>query len=274
VPSDVLAEPVQLGQVKGEWVRLSDARPHRLLLYLHGGGFIAGTPQAYRPLVARLCRTAEAAAFTLDYRLAPEFPFPAALRDAMDCYRTLTGMGIASQSIVIAGDGAGGGLAFAAVMAIRNAGMPMPAACLAMSPWADLTLSGWSVLQHRESDSVLSWETLFVSARHYLKDGHPGDPYASPVLGHLRDFPPIMVHAGSLELLRDDASRLGKLAADAGIPVSVEVYEGQRHLFQGDSHPDAKVSLGRLGQFVRARTTEQADVIDLAKGISPVKRRG
>ena len=274
IPSDISVEPAQLGQIRGEWVRVADTKPPRILLYLHGGGFVAGSPEGHRPLVARLCRAAEAAAFSLDYRLGPEFPFPAGLRDAVDSYRILIGKGISPESIVIVGDGAGGGLAFSTIMAIRNAGMPMPAACAAISPWADLTLSGWSMLQHRESDSVLSWDILFVSARHYLNGANPGDPYASPALGNLRDFPPIMVHAGSLELLRDDAARLGELAAQAGVPVSVEVYDGQHHLFQGGSTSDAKVSLGRIGQFIRGRTPEHQAATSLSKNPKTVKRRG
>jgi epsilon-lactone hydrolase len=255
-PNDLTVEPAQLGQVKGEWVRVDESEPERLLLYLHGGGFISGAPATYRPLISRLCKAAGAAALSLDYRLAPEFPFPAGLRDAVDGYRFLIGKGVSAQSIVLAGDGAGGGLAFATLMAIRNAGMAMPAGCIAMSPWADLTLSGWSMLENGQNDAALAWDLLFASARHYLKGSNPGDPYASPVFGNMRDFPPIMVHAGSLEILRDDAGRLGDLAAKAEIPVSIEVYDGMHHVFQGSPvASEAKVSLGRLGQFVRTRTS-------------------
>jgi acetyl esterase/lipase len=144
-------------------------------------------------------------------------------------------------------------------MAIRNAQLPMPAACVAMSPWADMTLTGGSMLQNAKSDALISWELLFASARHYLKGASPADPYASPVYGNLREFPPIMVHAGSQELLRDDASRLGELAATANVPVSVEIYDGMPHLFQSSpSASEARVSLTRLGQFIRARTVERA----------------
>jgi epsilon-lactone hydrolase len=272
-PPDISVEPAQLGQIRGEWVCPAGGKPHRMLLYLHGGGYIAGSPESHRPLVARLCQAADAAAFSLNYRLGPEFPFPAGLRDAVDCYRALLAKGIAPESIAIAGDGSGGGLAFSTLMAIRNAALPMPAACVAMSPWADLTLSGWSMMQHQESDNVLTWDLLFVCARHYLNGGNPGDPYASPALGSLRDFPPIMVHAGSLELLRDDAARLGELAAQAGVPVSVEVYDGQPHLFQGGSGADAKVSLGRLGHFIRARTPERQAVLEIGKAPKAVKSR-
>ena len=265
-PADLIVERAQLGQIKGEWVRVSDVQTHRLLLYLHGGGFISGSPGTHRALIAKLCRAGGAEALSVDYRLAPEFPFPAGLRDAVDAYRFLIAKGIPAESIVLAGDGAGGGLAFATLMAIRNGGMPMPAGIVALSPWADLTLSGWSIMQNADKDSQLSWDLLFVSARHYLKGSNPADPYASPVFGTMRDFPPIMVHAGSREILRDDASRLGELAAASNVPVSVEVYDGMHHLFQmSGTASEAKISLNRLGQFIRARTPETESNLDFSK---------
>ncbi len=255
VPGGATFESAQIGPIKGEWVRVADSDPHRLILYFHGGGFIAGAPEGHRPLVARLCQEARASAYSLRYRLAPEYAFPAGLRDGIDAYRHLLQRGIAGRSIVLAGDQAGGGLAFACALAIRNAGLPMPAAIVAMSPWADLSLSGWSMLQNAKIDAALSWEMLFVCARHYLKKQSPTDPYASPIFANFRDFPPIMVHAGSEEILRDDASRLGDRAAEANVPVSVEIYDGMQHVFQASPYvPEARVSLGRLGQFIRART--------------------
>ncbi len=257
VPPDVNADSAQLGGVKGEWVTIAHTQPRRVLIYLHGGGFVAGSPAGHRALVAKLCRAGNAAAFSVGYRLAPEFPFPAGLRDAVDAYRFLIGRGVPPQSIVLAGDGAGGGLAFAMVMAIRNGAMPVPAGVAAFSPWADLALSGWSVMQNDDTDSVLSWDLLFVSARRYLNGASAADPYASPVFGNLRDFPPVMVHAGSREILRDDASRLGELAAAANVPVSIEVYDGMQHLFQGlPASQDGRVSINRMGQFIRARAGE------------------
>lgn len=259
VPGDAVFESAQVGPVKGEWVRVEGADPSRLILYFHGGGFVAGSPESHRPLVARLCQAAQASAFSLAYRLAPEFAFPAGLRDAIDAYRHLIQKGIAASSIVLAGDQSGGGLAFACALAIRNAGLPMPAGIVALSPWADLSLSGWSMLQNAKNDAAMSWDLLFVSARHYLKKQNPTDPYASPIFAPFRDFPPIMVHAGSEEILRDDASRIGDRAAEANVAVSVEIYDGMQHVFQANPYvPEARVSLNRLGQFIRARTQAAA----------------
>jgi epsilon-lactone hydrolase len=255
--ADATFEPAQIGPLKGEWVRCPNSSPQRLILYFHGGGYIAGSPQTHRALIARLAQASEATVFALAYRLAPEFAFPSAVRDGIDAYRFLS-QKIPSQQIALAGDGSGGGLAFAVLHAARTASLAMPAACAAMSPWADLSLSGWSILQNAGTDRALDWNLLFVSARHYLKKTNPADPYASPAFASFKDFPPIMVHAGSLEMLRDDASRLGDRAADAGVPVSVEIYDGMQHVFQADRHlAEAKVSLQRLGQFIRARTGVQ-----------------
>ena len=254
-PREATFEPAQIGPLKGEWVRCPNSSPNRLILYFHGGGYIAGSAQSHRPLIARLVQASDATAFALDYRLAPEFAFPAAVRDGIDAYRQIIAKNVPPSSIVFAGDGSGGGLAFSVMSAVRNANLPMPSGCATMSPWADLSLSGWSVQQNALTDTALDWDLLFVSARHYLRKTNPCDPYASPAFTSFKDFPPIMVHAGSLEMLRDDASRLGDRAADAGVPVSVEIYDGMGHVFQANPRvPEAKVSLQRLGQFIRSRT--------------------
>jgi len=275
VPDDTVVERARLGQIKGEWLHVPETQPQRLLLYLHGGGYISGSPETHRPLVAKLCKATGAAALVVNYRLGPEFPYPAALRDAVDAYRFLIGNGFAANSIVFAGDGSGGGLAFASLIAVRNAGLAMPAACVAMSPWVDLTLSGWSILENAREDNFLNWEILFASARHYLQKAKPADMYASPVYGAFHDLPPIMVHAGSKEILRDDASKIGELAAAAAIPVSVEVYDGMHHVFQAHPNaPEAKVSLARMGQFVRTHTPTNARIRAVATGAADLSDHG
>lgn len=253
-PAETRFEPAHIGQMQGEWTIPLRHDAGRLILYFHGGGYVAGSPETHRPLVARLAAAAEARTFTLAYRQAPEHVFPAAVRDGLDLYRQCLERGVKPSSVAMAGNGAGGGLALAVLLAIRNAGLPMPAALVAMSPWADMTLSGWSILKNAGQDNVLSWAMLFVSARAYLRDASPAAPYASPLLASFKDFPPLMIHAGSAEILRDDAARLGDRAAEAGVPVSVEIYDGMPHLFQANAYaPEARVSMQRLGQFIRAR---------------------
>lgn len=255
VPTGTIFEAATQGPIQGEWTRRDNASPDRLVIFFHGGCFVTGTPQTHRALVARLSQAAEAAIFSPAYRLAPQHIFPAPVRDGLDIYRQFIARGIRPGSIVLAGCGSGGGLALSVLLAVRNAGLPMPAAVAALSPWTDLSLSGWSMLKNAGHDCVLNWDMLFVAARTYLKHAAPSDPYASPVYAGFKGLPPLMVHAGSQEILRDDASRLGDKAAEAGVPVSVEIYDGMQHLFQANPYvPEARVSLQRLGQFIRSRT--------------------
>jgi epsilon-lactone hydrolase len=250
--SDMEITPGKLGVIPGEWVGAGHS--DRIILYFHGGGFVAGSPESHRPLIGKLVEASGVGAFSVNYRLAPECFFPAAVRDGIDAYRALLASGVAASSVILAGDEAGGGLAFAVALAIRNGGLEMAGGLVALSPWADLSLSGMSVLNNRKSDMVLEWETLFLSARHYLRKSNPCDAYASPAYASFSGFPPIMVHAGSNEILRDDASKLGDRAADANVPVSVEIYNGMGHLFQIDAgRNEAKVSLSRLSQFIRSK---------------------
>jgi acetyl esterase/lipase len=257
VPPGMDVTQGKLGAIPGEWVGASG--DSRIILYFHGGGYVAGSPESHRPLVGKLVAASGVGAFSVGYRLAPECFFPAAVRDGIDAYRALLGKGVSASSVILAGDEAGGGLAFAVTLAIRNAGLGMPGGVVALSPWADMSLSGLSMLSNRKSDPVLDWETLFLSARHYLRKSNPCDAYASPAYSSFTDFPPVMVHAGAGEILRDDASKLGDRAAAANVPVSVEIYDGMGHLFQVESgRNEAKVSLSRLAQFIRAKSAVMA----------------
>ena len=254
-PADMDFAAGQLGPVSGEWGRPARAQSGRVILYFHGGGFIAGSPETHRGLAGRLAHAGEAEFFSVAYRLAPEFFFPAPVRDGIDAYRALLAQGFDPRQVILAGDGSGGGLAFAVALAVRNAGLAMPAGIVALSPWADLSLSGWSLLTNQKGDNALNWTLLFQCARHYLRKANPADAYASPVFANLKDFPPVMVHAGSAEILRDDASKLGDRAAEAQTAMSVEIYDGMGHLFQCEREAnEAKVSLSRLGQFIRNKT--------------------
>ncbi|HAH10137.1 MAG TPA: alpha/beta hydrolase [Alphaproteobacteria bacterium] len=249
--------PVLISSMRGEWVIPDGAAARRVILYFHGGGFIAGSPEGHRPFVARLAQASGARILVPQYRLAPEHPYPAALRDAADAYRWLLSQGLLPQHVIFAGDGSGGGLALATLLALRNAGLPLPAAAVCFSPWADLTMSGWSMLKNSKSDDTLSWEILGVCARHYLRGTSPADPFASPIYGDYRGLPPLMIHAGSLEVLKDDASRIGERAAAASVNVNVEVYEGMPHFFQAiPDLSEAKVSLTRSASFIKARTPD------------------
>jgi len=254
LPEDARVTEVKAGGVPAEWIERSSSRAHRVILYFHGGGYSAGSPKTHRLLISKLCEQAHARALVPDYRLAPEQPFPAAFDDAMACYRWLLASGIDPAGIVLAGDSAGGGLALAAAMGIRNEGLAQPGALVLLSPWADLAQSGRSVVAKADADPFLDIYDLATFSRSYL-DGHiPTDWRASPLYGDFYDLPSILVHAGSNEVLLDDAVRISSLAEAAGVDVSVEVFDGLMHVFQAFPISEADASIARLGSFIRSRT--------------------
>lgn len=249
--------PVSLGTAKGEWVTPSTIESHRVILYFHGGGYCFGSAEARRPLVAQIAEAAGARALSIDYRLAPEHPFPAALDDAISAYRWLLGKGTSPQGIVLAGDSAGGGLALSACMALRDGGAPLPAAVVGLSPWTDLSMSGWSMLRKANSDPSVTYHTLAVCARHYLKSTNPTNPFASPLFGDFHNLPPLLIHVGRNEILLDDATRISDKADAAGINASVEVFDGMAHVFQQYANlPETKGSISRIGSFIASRTSQ------------------
>jgi acetyl esterase/lipase len=255
VPTDVTVAPVKAGLVPGEWVEPADNRPHRIILYFHGGHFVFGSPDSHRGLVARLAKAAKARALLTKYRLAPEFPFPAALEDALESYRWLIRGGNDPRGIVLVGDGSGGNLAIAAAMALRDAKLPMPAAVVAMSPWTDLAFGGASLLNAKSSDRILSVESLMYASRLYLNGEIPTNPLAAPLYGNFKTLPPLLLHAGALEILRDDAVRTAQKAERDGVDVSVEVFDGVGHLFQAfPLLTEAQASLHRISSFIQMRT--------------------
>lgn len=223
------------------------ALPARTILYLHGGGYVIGSARGHRVLTASLAQATGAPVFALDYRLAPEHPFPAALHDVVAAYRQLLAGGRQASQIVMAGDGAGGGLVLAAAHALRDVGLPLPAALVLISPWLDLTLAGKSIASQAKADPLLSRRTLASWADHYrgeLSGDHPG---CSPLFGDHRGLPPVLAQVGSDEILRSDTERL---AADAPV-VEVESYDGLWHVFQIHAGllPSADEALSRIASF-------------------------
>ena len=252
---DVEVIPVKAGAVEAEWIEPMGAQFHRVVLYLHGGGYVAGAPAGYRNLVARLATAASARALLLDYRLAPEHVFPAALEDTLGAYKWLLLQGLDPSGIILAGDGSGGGMAIAAALALRDNKAPMPGAIVALSPWTDLALSGRTLIKNAEKDKLLSIELLAYCAQNYLKGALPTNALASPLYGALAGLPPMLIHAGANEILRDDAARLADKGHRAGVDVSVEVFEGMPHVFQlFEKIPEAEASLNRIGAFIKSRT--------------------
>ncbi|AOK30592.1 MULTISPECIES: alpha/beta hydrolase [Burkholderia] len=250
--------------LRGEWLERADspagrAPQSRMLLYFHGGGYYFCSPQTHRPLVFALTKYADVRSFSLDYRLAPEHPFPAALDDALAAYRHLVATGTPPESIVFGGDSAGGGLALATLVALRDAGEPLPAGAVLFSPWTDLAATGDTLRTHDGIDPVFAGIALGRAARLYL-GSTPGDhPYASPVYADLSGLPPLFIQVGSTEVLLDDARRVAERARAAGVPVEFEIWPQMPHVWQiyVPFVPEAARALKRAAVFVRRVALER-----------------
>jgi acetyl esterase/lipase len=231
------------------------AEPGRTILYLHGGGYAIGSPVSHRSLATHLAVAASARVLLLDYRLAPEHPFPAAVDDAVAAYHTLFDGGVAPAALAIAGDSAGGGLTVATLLALRGAGLPLPACAVCLSPWVDLTQSGATIDTKAAEDPMVRKIDLDSWADAYLGGHEPKDPLASPVFGDLAGLPPTLVHVGSREVLLDDARRLVERARDAGVDATLHVGEGLIHVWHqfAGMIPEGTESVREVGQWIAAR---------------------
>lgn len=217
----------------------------------YGGGYSQGSSKTHRELGARLARLTAMRIVTINYHLASEFLFPAAVEDAA-AYRCLLASGLPAQSIVIAGDSAGGGLALAALLMLRDAGVPLPLATVLLLPWADLSLSGDSMQSRAALDPLVSRESLQAAAQHYLGAHDPRDPLVSPVYATLHDLPPMLTHVGDHEVLLSDAMRLAEHAQQAGVAVQLEVWEEMWHVWHdwAEDLPEARNALARVAQVL------------------------
>jgi len=256
VPADVTREPVNAGGIPGEWIAAPGAAPERVIYYLHGGGYIIGSINSHRELISRLSRAAGARALAIDYRLAPENPFPAAVEDATAAYRWLLSTGVDPARTVIAGDSAGGGLTLAALVALRDAGDPLPAAAVCLSPWADMEGLGESMTTKADLDPMIRRDNLLEGAKAYLGGADPRTPLAAPLYADLTGLPPLLIHVGSSETLLDDSTRLAERAKAAGVDVNLEVWDEMIHVFQfmAAMLPEGQQSIDRIGEFIREHT--------------------
>jgi len=253
VPRDVRIETLD-APVRGEWVRANGAaNPERAILYLHGGGYVACGPLTHRTLTIALARACGAPVFVPDYRLAPEHPYPAALSDALDAYDMLRARGLGPGDIAIGGDSAGGGLALATVLALRERdGAARPVACVvAYSPWTDLLATGPSLVTNARSDDMLVGANVGPMARHYAPAEQLRHPFVSPLYGDYRDFPPLLIFASSSEVLRDDAVRLAGRARSQDADVTLQVAAAMPHVWPiFDFLPEARDSIAQTAEFV------------------------
>jgi epsilon-lactone hydrolase len=243
--------------VSGEWVIPAGIGSERVILYLHGGAYNAGSSRSHRALAANIAYAAHARALTIDYRLAPEHPYPAALVDAFSAYKWLLEQGIHSEQIVITGDSAGGGLTIALLVALRERRQAMPAAAVVLSPWTDLSDGGKSWHENARVDYVINGPKLKEAARIYLKGRDPKTPFASPIHANLEGLPPLLIQVGSEEVLLSDSIRLAENARLSGVDVTLDIWEGMQHVwhFAAGFVPEARQAIDKIGEFIRQRTS-------------------
>ncbi len=256
MPEGVIVEPVDANGVPAEWTTAPDADRNRVLLYMHGGGYMSGSIVSHRAMVAEAGRQAAVRTLALGYRLAPEHPFPAALQDVRTAYMYLRASKIEPRQIVVAGDSAGAGLAIAMMVSLRDAGLPLPSGAWCISPWVDLAMTGASMTEKAAVDPMISEPYLRELATAYVAGANPRTPLASPLYADLHGLPPIFIQVGSAETLVDDAVRLAGAAANADVAVTLEVYPDMIHvwpLFFGDLSAGRR-ALAAAGRFIHEMT--------------------
>lgn len=252
LPAGIEVSPVAIGDIPAEWILPSQARKDKVILYFHGGGYVSGTCQAHRSIVAKFVKGSEVGALLFAYRLAPEHRFPAALEDSVAAYRWLLAQGVSSSHIVFVGDSAGGGLCLATLLALRDQGIPLPAAAAALSPWTDCKCTGESY--RTKAKVCISPEgTAPAFAKHYAGDNDPGLPYISPLYGDLHGLPPMLIYAGGDETLRDDSIRFAEKAKKAGVDVILKVGEGMFHCYPACAplFPEARQAMDEICVFIK-----------------------
>lgn len=260
-PPGVRFEATRMGGVPGEWARADGAAERGALLYLHGGGYCVGSVATHRLLVAELAQACRLPVLSLDYRLAPEHPHPAAVDDAVAAYEALVASGLPAGRLAVAGDSAGGGLTAATLLAIGARGLPRPAAGVCISPWLDLALTGDTIAANCEIDPMCKPHILSMMAAAYLGGTDPRTPAASPLYAEASDLarlPPLLVQVGTAETLLDDARRFAARAERAGAPVTLEVWDDMIHVWHAFAMllPEGRQAIERIGAFVRAALTE------------------
>ena len=251
---DVTSEPVLANGVDAAWICAPGAPTDRMVLYLHGGGYIMGSLNTHRDLMGRISRAAQARVLGLDYRLAPEHPFPAAVDDTLAGYRFLLDQGLPPSRLAIAGDSAGGALALAVLIAGRDAGLPMPAAAVCLSPFLDLEGTAESITTRADVDPIATPEVIDVWAKAYLGGADPRTPLANPLCADLHGLPALLIQVGDHEVLLDDSTRLAQRAQAAGVDVKLEVWPEMIHRWHSYAAvlPEGQQAIDDIGTFLRA----------------------
>jgi epsilon-lactone hydrolase len=254
LPEGVTGTPAVVGGVPGEWISTDDADEASVVLYLHGGGYVAGSVDSHRNLLGHLAQAMGCRVFAADYRLAPEHPFPAGLDDAIAAYRAIVADGVEPSRIAISGDSAGGGLTVATLLALRDAGDELPGAALPISPWIDLQGTGESMVTRADADPMVTPGSLAIIGGMYLgAEGDPTNPLASPIHADMAGLPPMLIHVGDAEVLLDDSVRLAAMVEAAGGEAVLEVWPEMVHVWHSSAGfvPEADQAIARIAEFAR-----------------------
>jgi acetyl esterase/lipase len=249
VPAGVSFHDDVVGGIKGEWVS-GQGTPKATLLYLHGGGYFACSPRSHRPITSAYAQNGFSL-FVPDYRLAPEHPFPAAIEDAEAAWNGLLSAGHAADELTVSGDSAGGGLTLALLLTLRDKGAPLPAAAALLSPWTDLAATGASIRGNARREAMFTESGIRTCSQLYLAGQDPKNPLASPVYADLKGLPPLLIHAGDREMLRDDSTRLAERARAAGVSVELRIWPVVPHVWHlAQFVPESRESMRLLSLFL------------------------
>jgi acetyl esterase/lipase len=238
--------------IPAAWIVPPGLETTRTVLYLHGGSYNAGSIDSHLPLTSNIALAAKARVLAIDYRLAPEHPFPAAVEDAVAAYRWLLKQPVDAKRIVVAGDSAGGGLALALLLSLHQLGLPQPAAAACLSPWTDLTCSGESYLTNEKVDFMIKKAPALKSAEIYYREADPRAPLVSPLYADPKGLPPLLIQVGSEEVLLSDSTQFAEKARLAGVDVTLENWKGMQHVWQYAASllPEARQAVNRIGEFI------------------------
>ena len=248
---ELTCRQVDANRVPAEWIAIPKTSKEKVILYLHGGSYNCGSIKSHRSLAANIANSSKTSALIIDYRLAPENPFPAAVEDTITAYRWLLESQFSPKQIIVAGDSSGGGLALALLISLRDANEPLPVAAVCLSPWTDLTCTGESWETNAGKDMMLDPISTKEAARLYLGGADHRTPLASPLHADLKGLPPVLIQVGSDEAILSDATCLAKKAQAAGVDATLEVWEGMQHEwhFAANFLPEGRRAIDRIGRF-------------------------
>lgn len=253
IPKDVEVKSVDMGGIKCEWISPQNFKGKKTILYLHGGGYVLGSINTARTFAIQLARYTGERVLTVDYRLAPENPFPAALEDSLLAFHGLVEQKISPKDIVFIGDSAGGGLSLATILTLKDIDEELPGAVVCLSPWTDLAATGESNRLNAKLDPIFGGGGGVIKPHDYAGEEKLINSFVSPLYGDYEGFPPILIHVGTDEVILDDSIRLAEKARKAGVAVSVKVWKGMWHVFtaQGNGLPEARQSLREIADFIK-----------------------